>query len=378
MTSSPARTRLAGAGRLLTWSGTAAALALTAHTAVNVQALRTPSRDPRPLDERVSVLLPVRDEAHQVEACVRSVLASTGVPDLEVLVLDDGSVDGTAASVRRAAEGDPRLRLLTGAAPPREWLGKPYACEQLAQEATGDVLVFLDADVRLAPDALAATVALLREAGLDLVCPYPRQVAGTLAERLLQPLLQWSWLTTLPLGLAERSPRPSLAAANGQLLAVDAAAYRRAGGHRAVRAEVLDDVALLRAVKRAGGRGGVADGTALASCRMYSSWPELRDGYAKWLWSAFGSRRGAAAVVALLTWAYVLPPAAALAGSRAGALGYAAGVAGRVLTGRRTGATILPEAGAHPVSVLLLAWLVLRSWWQHDHGTLRWKGRTVG
>ena len=160
------------------------------------------------------------------------------------------------------------------------------------------MLVFVDADVVLAPHAVAASVALLRWAALDLVSPYPRQLAVTPAERLVQPLLQWSWLTTLPLRLAERSPRPSLAAANGQLLVVDAAAYRRAGGHRAVRAEMLEDVALLRAVKAAGGRGGVVDGTALATCRMYAGWPDLRDGYAKSLWSAFGSPAGAAAVVA--------------------------------------------------------------------------------
>jgi hypothetical protein len=327
--------------------------------------------------ERVSVLLPVRDEAHQVAACLRAVLASTGVPDLEVLVLDDGSVDGTAEAVRAAAGDDPRVRLLAGAPPPPSWLGKPHACARLAAAATGTVLVFVDADVRLRPHALAATVALLRSSGLDLVCPYPRQEAVGPGERLVQPLLQWSWLTTLPLGLAEVSPRPSLSAANGQLLAVDARAYRRAGGHAAVRSEVLDDVALVRAVKAVGGAGGVADGTTLADCRMYRSWAELADGYGKSLWAAFGSPAGAAGVAALLAWAYVLPPLAALAGSPVGLLGYAAGVTGRVLTGRRTGARVVPDAAAHPLSVLAFGYLVGRSWRGRRRGTLAWKGRPV-
>ena len=258
----------------------------------NLRALRTPALEPAPVAERVSVLVPLRDEASRVAACIGAIREQVQVPDLEILVLDDRSSDGTADTVRAAADGDPRVRVLPGTEPLPGWLGKPNACRQLAEAATGSVLVFVDADVVLAPHAVAAAVELMRDAGLDLVCPYPRQLALTGGERLVQPLLQWSWLTTLPLRVAETSPRPSLAAANGQLLVVDTAVYTRAGGHAAVRAEVLDDVALLRAVKSVGGHGGVVDGTALATCRMYENWADLRDGYTKSLWSAFGTRPG--------------------------------------------------------------------------------------
>jgi hypothetical protein len=347
----------------------AAAAALTAHTAVNARLLRVPTA--RTTSTRVSVLLPVRDEAGRVGACLTSLLASTGV-DLEIVVLDDGSVDGTADVVRAVAAGDPRVRVLTGAPLPAGWLGKPHACQQLADAAApaSDVLVFVDADVVLAPHAVAATVALLEQTGLDLLSPYPRQEAPG-ATRLVQPLLQWSWLTFLPLRLAERSARPSLAAANGQLLAVRQTAYDRAGGHAAVAAEVVEDVALLRAVKRAGGRGGVCDGTALATTRMYDSWPELVAGYGKSLWTV------PLPALALLLAVYVVPPAAALGGSRAGALGWAAGVAGRVVAARRTGAKPLPDALAHPASVLLLAVLAVRSRAAHRRGALTWKGRVL-
>jgi hypothetical protein len=367
------------AGRWLVRAGAAAAAAGTAHTAYNLTRLRVPPPDPPPVAEPVAVLLPVRDEADRVVPCLRALLAQRGVRDLRVLVMDDGSTDGTVEVVRRTAAGDPRVRLLTAAPLPAGWWGKPHACQQLA-DAAGDAtaLVFVDADVVLAPHAVAATVTLLRWAGLDLVSPYPRQVAGTAAERLVQPLLQWSWLTTLPLGLAERSPRPALSAANGQLLAVDAAAYRRAGGHAAVRAELLEDLALLRAVKRAGGRGGVADGTTLASCRMYDGWAALRDGYAKSLWSAFGSSAGAGAVLGALAVAYVVPPAAALRGSRAGLAGYLAAVAGRVLAARRVGSRAWPDALAHPLSVLALGWLTAVSLARRRRGTLTVRGRPLG
>ncbi len=361
----------------LTRVGTALALALTVHTAWNVTRLRRPPADPPPAIERVSVLVPARDEAAVLPALLDSLAEQTGTPDLEVLVCDDGSTDATAEVVTEAAHRDPRVRLLTGTPRPAGWLGKPSACHQLAEQATGSVLVFVDADVVLAPHAVAATVALLRGSGLDLVSPYPRQVAVSTVERLVQPLLQWSWLTTLPLTAAERSPRASLAAANGQLLAVDAHAYRRAGGHAAVAGEVLEDIALLRAVKRSGGRGVPCDGSQVAACRMYTSWPELQAGYAKSLWSAFGSPAGAGAVMAVLGLTYVWPAAAAFGGSRVGLLGWGAGVLGRYLTAEATGARSLPDSLAHPVSVALAAWLTGRSFVGRYRGTLRWKGREV-
>ena len=364
--------------RAATLTGSALAVAGAVHAAVNLTRFRVPPVDPPPVAEPVAVLLPVRDEAARVEPCLRSLLAQTGVRDLRILVLDDASTDGTVDVVRRVAGADARVQVLPGTPLPDGWWGKPHACQQLADAAgaTGAlVLVFVDADVVLEPHAVAATVAMLRWTGLDLVSPYPRQLAVTVAERLVQPLLQWSFLTTLPLRLAERSPRPALSAANGQLLAVDAAAYRRAGGHAAVRTDMLEDIALLRAVKRVGGRGGVVDGTSLATCRMYDGWPAVRDGYAKSLWSAFGSPVGAGTVVGSVALAYVVPPLAALRGSRVGLLGYAAGVTGRVLVGRRVRARVLPDALAHPVSVVLFCWLAGQSVIRRRRGTLTARGR---
>jgi hypothetical protein len=140
---------------------------------------------------------------------------------------------------------------------------------------------------------------------------------------------------------------------------------------------VLDDIALARALRRSGARGGIVDGTTLASCRMYEGWATLQDGYGKSLWSAFGSPRGALGVLTGLGLTYVVPAVAALRGSRAGLLGYAAGVAGRAIAARRTGGRAWPDALAHPVSVTTFGWLVLRSLAGHRRGTLRWKGRDV-
>jgi hypothetical protein len=361
----------------LTWIGSLGAAGLTAHSLANLRAVRVPAADPDPVGERVSVLLPVRDAAERVGDCLTGLLDQLGVPDLEILVLDDRSTDGTADAVREVAGGDPRVRLLTGATPPPGWLSRPYACRQLADAATGSVLVFLDADVRLAPQALAAAVGLLRDGDLDLISPYPRQVAETVAERLLQPLLAWSWLTTLPVVLVERSRRESLAAANGQLIAVDTAAYRAAGGHAAVRDRVLDDLALMRAVKRSGGRASVADGSRIARCRRYTNWSQVRDGYTASLWEALGSPTRAAGVMAGLAVLYVVPPVAALRGSSVGLAGYLAAAAGRYVIAERTGGRSMPDCLTHPASVVLLGWLTADSWRRHRRGSPTGKGRRL-
>lgn len=358
--------------------GALVATALTAHTAVNLRRLRRLPSDPQPIAERVSVLVPARNEAHRITGTIETLLAQQRLDDLEVLVLDDGSQDGTAQVVSEVAADDDRLRVLTGADLPTGWLGKPHACHQLSQAATGSVLCFVDADVTFDPLAIAAAVRLLRSSRLDAISPYPRQLADGLGPRLVQPLIEWSWLTTLPLTLAERSPRPSMAAATGQFFVVDTQAYHRAGGHRAVAAEVLDDVGLLRALKRTGGTGVAVDGSAMSACRMYASWDELHEGYTKSLWSAFGSPVGSAAVVATLTLAYVAPAlAAVLTGSRAGWLGYSAGVLGRTLVARATRQPVLPDVLAHPVSITVFGLLAADSWRHRRRGALTWKGRQI-
>ncbi|MEV6376637.1 glycosyltransferase [Micromonospora musae] len=361
---------------------------LTGHTLVNAARwLRRPAVPPGEVTEPVAVLLPLRDEAERVGPCLRALLDQRAVPGLRIVVLDDGSTDGTADVVRAIADGDPRVTLLTGATPPPGWLGKPYACWQLAERAdpAATALVFVDADVVLAPYAVAAAVTELRSAGVALLSAYPRIVVATAADRLVQPLLQWLWLTFLPLRAMERSPRPSLAAAGGQFLVVDRAGYLRAGGHAAVAGRVLEDIELARAVKRAGDRIALADASRLAACRMYADWRQLRDGYSKSLWATFGHPGAAAAVLAALLLLYTAPPllavAALVAGSTPAALvaaaAYLLGVAGRVVTARATGGRWWPDALAHPVSVVFLGWLTLRSYHLRKRRRLSWRGRPV-
>jgi hypothetical protein len=351
------------------WPALLPLAALTAHTIVNARLLRRVPRDTT-TTERVAVLLPLRDEAGRVTPCLESLLGQRGVRNLEIIALDDGSTDGTAEVVRSVA-GD-KVRLLTGLPLPEGWLGKPYACRQLAIAAgDADVLVFVDADVVLTADAVAGAANLLRDAAATLLSPYPRIVG---AGRLVQPLLQWSWLTFLPLRAMESSPRESLAAAGGQFLVVDREGYERCGGHTAVRDDVLEDIGLARAVKRSGARIALADGSEVATCEMYTSWPGLVDGYTKSLWAS-----GAAAAVVPLVLLYVVPPLLVVVPrfALAGLTAYALGVAGRVVSARATGGRTWPDALAHPASVAVFGWLVARSIRLRRQGRLQWRGRAL-
>jgi hypothetical protein len=348
---------------------------LLAHTLVNAAFLRRVKSGET--DENIAILLPLRNEADRVEPCLRSLLKQHG----QIHVLDDGSTDGTADLVR--AIGGDRVHLHTGVPLRPGWLGKPHACQQLADQATGaGVLVFVDADVVLADGAVTSAVALLRTAQVTLLSPYPR-IAG--AGRLVQPLLQWSWLTFLPLRAMERSPRPSLAAAGGQWLVIDRAGYEKAGGHAAVRDDILEDIGLARAVKRSGGRIALADGSRFATCEMYRSWRELTAGYAKSLWASFGTRPAAGAVVVLLLFLYAGPPLTTAAFAATGHFSWALvaltayllGVLGRAVAAYATGSRPWPFALLHPAAVAVFAWLVVRSFRLHKRGALTWRGRPV-
>jgi len=371
-------------GRTAVKVGALASAAVTAHLAVNLTYARRPTPPPSPIRERVSVLIPARDEAHRIEPTIRALLLQQGLEDVEFIVLDDGSSDGTAALVRSIAGEDPRVRVIDGHddAPPPGWLGKPWACQRLAAQATGSVLIFLDADVILQPWAVASCVHLLRELDYQLVSPWPRQISDSPAERVTQPLLNWAWLSLLPVWLAMRSSNPLWSLANGQFLVFDAEAYRASGGHAAVCSQVIEDVTIMVNIKRHGYRSIPVIGADIASCRMYTSAREVYDGYTKNLWSIFPSKAPAIGAAGLATLVYFVPPAAALLSRdpsirRWGAMGYASAALGRAVIARRVGEPAFPDALAHPVSIMAFLGILGASIVRRDRGTLSWKGRPV-
>jgi glycosyltransferase involved in cell wall biosynthesis len=329
------------------------------------------------------VLIPARDEEASIGAAVASVLANRDV-ELEVVVMDDCSRDRTADVVRELAAADPRVRLVTAPPLPPGWCGKQHACWRLAAEARHPHLLFLDADVRLAPDALARLVQLFDRSPVDLWSGVPHQRTGTLVEKLVVPLIHFLLLGYLPLPGVRWSRRPSFAAGCGQLFAARRDAYLAAGGHRAIRASRHDGLALPRAFRRAGLRTDLVDATDLASCRMYRSARELWRGFAKNATEGMASPKAIGPWTALLLGGQVAPYLLLAGGWVAGAgPGFlapaAAGVALAALPRLVLAARFRqPLLGAllHPVGVLqvlAIQWYALLR--TRTGKPVAWKGR---
>ncbi len=218
----------------------------------------------------VSVLIPARNEEASIAAAIDSVLASTGVA-IEVIVLDDASTDRTAAIVELLASLDTRLHLVAAPVLPAGWNGKQHACQVLASLARYDVLCFLDADVRVDPEALARLSTFRVQSRTALVSGFPQEQTGSLLEHLLIPLIHFVLLCFLPFALLRKEPRnPALAAGCGQILMVERAAYQASGGHAAIRESMHDGLRLPRLLRQAGFATDLCDLTMLVRCRMYT------------------------------------------------------------------------------------------------------------
>ncbi len=248
-------------------------------TVVNLLAYRPPPPVGDAPAPPISVMIPARNEEPLIAEAVASVLAYRG--PMEVIVADDGSEDRTAEIVESIAAGDDRVRLIRESGPPPGWNGKAYACWRLAHEARFDPFVFMDADVRLEPDALPRLARFMAESGADLASGFPRQVTVGFLERLLIPLIHFVMLGFMPIPAMRRTRMAALSAGCGQLIVARREAYFRVGGHAAIRTSRHDGVKLARAFRAAGSRVDLFDPTDVARCRLYRSAGEVWSGLSK-------------------------------------------------------------------------------------------------
>lgn len=276
----------------------------------------------------VSVLVPARNEERGVGECLASLVGQT-CPQIEIIVIDDGSTDRTPAILAEAARRDPRVRVLRLDGPPPGWTGKNFALASGVALARGRWLCFTDADTVHAPESVARAVGFAETHGIDFLSLTSRQLVASFWERVVQPVVfglldQWFPLDRV------NDPASPMAAANGIFILVSREVYDEAGGHRAVADEVLEDVALARHVKRRGHRIAFVDGADLVAARMYTDLAAIRRGWTKNLYRLRGRRPLAAlSAVAELGLTGVWPGVAALGAPAFGppGTGWLAGLA---------------------------------------------------
>ncbi len=376
--------------------------------------------------EKLSVLIPARNEEQNIRATLEAALANRGC-EFEVIVLDDHSTDRTAAIISGFAERDPRVRLEFAPPLPAGWCGKQHACHVLAKLARHPLLVFIDADVRLAPEALARMSSFMnRTSVLDCGSPLrlsnppqgargpkrsktsrtsttlvnrnsqfvnppalasgvPRQELGTFSERLLIPLIHFVLLGFLPMHGMRRTRWPSMSAGCGQLFIARRDAYEHCGGHAMLRDSLHDGIKLPRVFRQAGFRTDLFDATDLATCRMYHSTGETWRGLGKNATEGLAAPGTIGPMTALLLGGQVMPfvllglapmlsSSALVLSGLAAALAYLPRLLAAAWFRQPLGSAFLHPLGV--VALLAIQWHALIR--QLAGKPSEWKGRSYG
>ncbi len=364
---------------------------LTVNLSLNLRVLTAPLRRSCPFPSpapHVSVLIPARNEEETIRRCVTSLLAQD-YPSFEVLVLDDQSTDATAAIVTEIAQADSRLRLLHGEGPPRGWSGKPYACIQLARAASGDYLLFVDADTTHRPTMLNTIIPRAVEAGAMIVSGYPRQIVKSFTEIATVPVVYFFLLLVLPLTARIPGNHAPRSFTIGQFILFPRELYWRIGGHEAVKSRILEDMFLGIEARKAGGRLLTLKLSDVTCCRMYRDTRSVWEGCRKWGFAFALTWPVKTLALELLTALLFLGPLVALLlglvlpGVSSMFVALSAGQVGVILIARviydrslgiRPLAAVLSPIGI----VVLLAAFITGTVARLTGGSASWKGRKYG
>lgn len=345
----------------------------------------------------VSICIPARNEEKVINRSVQSAI-NQDYTNLEVILLDDNSTDATPQIIASLQNQHPTLlTVLKGKAKPDNWIGKPWACHQLSEEASGDILLFIDADVWLAPDATGRIVQSIKQNNVNFLTVWPLQELGSFWEKVVIPIVYYGLLTLLPARYVHQKPgwlprrlekrfSVSFAAACGQCMAFKAASYNAIGGHTAVKDEIVEDVALAKRIKKNRFRMHMHHGADTVHCRMYRNRKELWEGFRKNFLALYNNSILVFVLMAIVNFVvYVLPfiflPLAIVLGKKWLLLTSAA--AAGTIVGQRF---ILAQwyqwdysfAFSHPLGVLWFLLLGVRVLRDYASGILpNWKGRSI-
>ncbi len=237
-------------------------------------------------NKKVSVLIPARNEEKNISVCLDSMIGQS-YSNIEIIVLDDNSEDSTSIIVEEYLRKDSRIKLIKGEPLPPNWLGKNWACFQLSKSASGDFLLFIDADVRLRENALSYAVNIYESKNVKMLSVFPTQIINNIGTQIIVPLMNWVLLMFLPLKKVYASKKNSFVAANGQFIMIDKNVYESFGGHESVRNEIVEDMEIARILKSNGNKIITALGGDGVYCKMYDSFTDSLKGFSKNFYTGF-------------------------------------------------------------------------------------------
>ncbi|WP_448699764.1 glycosyltransferase [Mucilaginibacter sp. AW1-3] len=323
----------------------------------------------------VSILIPVRNEEHNILPLLQSIIEQD-YSDYEVIILDDNSTDHTFKVCSNFASRHSRFKVIKGATLPGDWLGKNYACHQLAQQAKGEYLLFLDADEQVNKGLINSAVYRMQMNNLSLLSLFTNQTMLTLGENMVVPLMHFILLNLLPLKLVFLSKNKSVAAASGQFMLFNAADYHHHNWHQKVRGDVVEDVEIMKQVKAQNLNGEALLANGMISCRMYKSFGESVTGFSKNLLAAFNYSIGGLLVFLTIL---IAGPLLIITTLNFSFILFMCGLIAlnRVMISMLAGQNPITNTLLHPLQMCSLTFIAFMSIQKHLTKTNVWKGRKV-
>ncbi len=324
----------------------------------------------------ISVLIPARNEAERIGKLLES-LSNQTYPLAEIIVLNDHSTDNTVEIVNSFKNKIGTLHLVNGKELPTGWLGKNWACRQLAENAKGEHLLFIDADVYLETDAIQSLSHSLIENKLDMLSVFPTQNISSFGEWLVVPLMNWILLSLLPLKKVFTSNNKSFVAANGQTILIKKSVYHKIGEHNAVKDDPVEDMGIARLIKRNSFKMMTLLGDKQIFCSMYNNFSGAVEGYKKNFYPGFKMNPVVFILMVVILTAIVLFPLIGVFFNRFFIWTFILVVINRLFVSVLSKQNVFYNILLHPFQFVVMLYVGLLSVVQTKRKNISWKGRKL-
>lgn len=322
----------------------------------------------------VSILIPARNEEKNIVNCIKNILGQDHI-NKEIIILDDCSTDKTFQLASEFTKEN--IKVVKGELLPSGWLGKNWACHQLAKKATGDYYLFIDADVKLKPETISEAIYAFEKSSVQLLSIFPTQILKSFGEFLVVPLMNWLLLNFLPLKFVLTSTNISFIAANGQFMLWKRESYFESGGHEKVKAKVVEDMELARIVKQSGLKIKTMLGGNLVYCKMYNSFSEAYNGFSKNFFPGFSVNPFLFAVFILLLFSIFFVPIIIINHTVVSLIPVVLVVVSRFFVAIKSKQNWLLSILVHPIQMVLMLWIGVFSIVKFKTNSLVWKERPI-